>query len=132
VIRLATVFSIALLMVAMASAAEKPSAAPAIAPKRLKLESLEFFATANVSAFNINGIAKSLDGEAQFTPGGINQVTARVPVSALTTRMALRDKHMGKRVFETKDGKQPDLVLSASGIKCVDAGSRSRSRWTSP
>ena len=98
------------------------AAAAVSGPKKLKLDTLEFFAPANVSAFNIAGIAKSLDGEATFSAVGIDKLEVRIPVDALTTRMAMRDKHMDKRIFETKDGKRPDVVLSAAGVKCTDAG----------
>lgn len=94
------------------------SFAETVAPKKLKLDTLEFFAAANVSAFNVSGIAKSLDGEAVFSATGIAKLQVRIPVDALTTRMSLRDKHMGKRIFETKDGKRPDVVLSTADVKC--------------
>ena len=94
-------------------------AVDAPARKILRLGTVEFEAPANIKAFNIKGKATVLEGFAEFSAGKINKLEARIPIEQLTTAMSLRDKHMRERIFQTKDGKLPPLVLSAAGIRCV-------------
>lgn len=87
--------------------------------KKLKLEKLSFSAPANVKAFNVNGEAKSLEGEALITSNAVEKLTVTVPVSALTTNMSMRDKHMRERIFQTQDGKLPPVNLTAKSKECM-------------
>jgi polyisoprenoid-binding protein YceI len=109
-----------LLIIALSQSSEAfpAQSIPDVRPKRLRLGTLEFDASANVRTFDFKGVAQSLDGNLVFDGSTIRELRVRVPVESLRTGMTLRDNHMRKQIFETKDGKLPPVLLTAAGIAC--------------
>ena len=93
-------------------------------PATLRIDggTLTFDATTNFSAVNVHGKAKTLQARVLLRQAAgqllIEEVTARLPISALTTGMGVRDEHMRKYIFTTSDGKQPDLQFGAANQSC--------------
>jgi len=108
-LRAALVLLSSLSAVALAAPVDKP----------VKLGSLSFEAPANVAAFTVRGEATKINASVKVDGMSAKEISVIVPVDALTTKMSMRDKHMRERVFQTADGKAPDVVFKASNVKCT-------------
>jgi polyisoprenoid-binding protein YceI len=86
-----------------------------------------FDATTNISAVTVHGKADALKAHVRIHRDNaqlvVDQVSATVPVSALSTGMGLRDDHMKTHIFTTSNGQTPDLVFTGENLVCpVAAG----------
>jgi polyisoprenoid-binding protein YceI len=81
-----------------------------------------FIANTNVPAVSIKGKSTSMKAEATARRGAegvvIDRIQATVPVKTLQTGMGVRDEHMRKYIFTTKDGQTPDMVFQAENVAC--------------
>jgi polyisoprenoid-binding protein YceI len=100
------------------------------APLAVQVESglVQFDSETNLSAISVHGKASNLRAEVRGARTGeglmIDQVRASVPVKAISTGMSLRDEHMRKYIFTTSDGKEPDLVFTATNLRCAAQAGR--------
>ncbi|HEY1305342.1 MAG TPA: YceI family protein [Vicinamibacterales bacterium] len=76
----------------------------------------------SISAINVHGKSVNLRARARVHRSAdtmtIEQLQATLPVSTLTTGIALRDEHMKKYVFTTADGQVPDVTFAADKADC--------------
>jgi len=84
---------------------------------------LTFDVGTNVFAINVHGASGALDGSARLHESAqglqIEAIEAVVPVESLKTGLKQRDAHMRKYIFETTDGKAPDVRFSAAKADCT-------------
>lgn len=84
------------------------------APVQGKIEALRFEAKTNIPAVKVVGemptTAIQLDAEGTE----LKKAEIKIPVDSLKTGMAIRDKHMRERIFQTSDGKTPDIEFVLS------------------
>ncbi len=85
----------------------------------LSLGSVEFEAPVNIKALSIHGKANQLTGFLLLDGLNLKQINVKIPVNSLSTGMKVRDKHMRQRIFQTEDGKFPDIEFFSSGINCT-------------
>lgn len=85
-----------------------------------------FYVGTNVPAVTVKGKSTSLQAKAvvRHAPEGlqVENIEAVLPVKTLSTGMGLRDEHMRKYIFDTNDGKTPDVRFEASKAQCPAAG----------
>jgi polyisoprenoid-binding protein YceI len=107
--------------------------AQTMAPLAVQVDNglVQFESDTNLSAISVHGKATSLRAEVHGARTGeglmIDQVRASVAVNAISTGMSLRDEHMRKYIFTTADGKQPDLIFTASDLRCAAKAGREES-----
>jgi polyisoprenoid-binding protein YceI len=93
-------------------------------PVNLAIEggSASFVANTNVPAVSIKGKSTAMKAQATAHRDAegmiIERIQAVVPVKTLQTGMGLRDEHMRKYIFTTKDGQTPDMVFQAENVHC--------------
>jgi polyisoprenoid-binding protein YceI len=109
-----------------AAQAPKASQAPAVeAAADVRGGSVTFDVGTNVFAINVRGASGALNGRARMHQNGealrLEDIEAAVAVESLRTGLKLRDGHMRKYIFQTPDGKEPDLRLSAKSAECSPA-----------
>ncbi len=85
----------------------------------LSLGSIEFEAPVNIKALTIHGKANQLTGSLLLDGFNLKEINIKIPVNSLSTGMKVRDKHMRQRIFQTEDGKFPDIEFFSSGISCT-------------
>ena len=84
--------------------------------------SASFTVDTNIPAVSIEGKSSALKARvsAHREPAGlqIDRIEASVPVKTLQTGMGVRDEHMRKYIFTTKDGQTPDMQFVAENVTC--------------
>ena len=85
----------------------------------LSLGSVEFEAPVSVKALTIHGKAKKLTGSVLMDGLNLKKINVKIPVNSLSTGIKVRDKHMRERIFQTEDGKFPDIEFSSSEVNCT-------------
>ena len=85
----------------------------------LSLGSVEFESPVNIKALTIHGKANQLTGSLLLDGLNLKEINIKIPVNSLSTGMKVRDKHMRKRIFQTEDGKFPDIQFVSSGVNCT-------------
>ncbi len=79
----------------------------------LGLGSVEFEAPVNIKALSIHGKANQLTGSLLLDGLNLKEINIKIPINSLSTGMKVRDKHMRQRIFQTEDGKFPDIEFLA-------------------
>ncbi len=85
----------------------------------LSLGSVEFEAPVNIKALTIHGKSDQLTGSLLMDGLKLKQINVKIPVNSLSTGMKVRDKHMRQRIFQTEDGKFPDIQFVSAGVNCT-------------
>lgn len=89
---------------------------------------ITFAVGTNVFAIKVKGSSGALDGSARLREGAqglqLEAIEAVVPVESLKTGLKQRDAHMRKYIFETPDGKAPDVRFSAATADCTTADAK--------
>jgi polyisoprenoid-binding protein YceI len=97
-------------------------------PVEIRGGSVSFDVDSNVSAINVHGRSRVLDGRGDIRDNGttiaIDRFELTVPVNSLETGMSVRDSHMRKYVFTTADGQTPDLRFNATKTSCPANGNQ--------
>ncbi len=85
----------------------------------LSLGSVEFESPVNIRALTIHGTANQLTGSLLLDGLNLKEINIKIPVNSLSTGMKVRDKHMRERIFQTEDGKFPDIQFFSAGVNCT-------------
>jgi len=85
----------------------------------LSLGSVEFESPVNIKALTIHGKANQLTGSLLLDGLNLKEINIKIPVNSLSTGMKVRDKHMRQRIFQTEDGKFPDIEFFSPGVNCT-------------
>jgi polyisoprenoid-binding protein YceI len=84
---------------------------------------VQFDSDTNLSAISVHGKSSTLRVEVRGMKTAdaltLEQVRATLPIKAISTGMSLRDEHMRKYIFTTADGKEPDLIFTATNLRCA-------------
>ena len=84
---------------------------------------ISFDAATNFSTVSVHGKANTLQTRVRVRQDArqliVEEVSAKLPVGALSTGMGLRDEHMKKYIFTTADGQVPDLKFSGENQACA-------------
>jgi polyisoprenoid-binding protein YceI len=85
-----------------------------------------FAVNTNIPAVSVKGKSAALEAHVlvRSVPAGLQleRVEARLPVKSLATGMGVRDEHMQKYIFTTKDGQLPDLQFAGDPVTCTAGG----------
>ncbi len=109
-----------------------PVAAAAEGTQHISLtgSAVRFTVPVNVKAFTIHGRVDDLSGSALLESRESGFVLRRIEVSvrveSLDTGIALRDRHMRERVFQTTSGELPAVTFLAEEAGCPRVGERTR------
>ena len=105
-------------------ALQESGSAPALAV-RVDGATVSFEVTTNVFSTTVRGKSTAIVVNTQLRDDGaalhLERIEATVPVATLRTGIKLRDEHMRKYIFETRDGQAPDLRFSADRAQCSQA-----------
>jgi polyisoprenoid-binding protein YceI len=81
-----------------------------------------FDASTNLSAISVHGKSNGLQARVRIRQHGgelmVEQVTANLPIDALSTGMKSRDEHMRKYIFTNPDGQTPNLQFTSANLVC--------------
>lgn len=118
-----SVFVLACVMTSITLAGENDNTQPANVAIRGGVAT--FVVNTNVPAVSVKGKSASLEGHVQVRSAAnglhLEKLEAHIPVKTLATGMGLRDEHMRKYIFTTRDGQTPDLLFSADSVACTGA-----------
>ena len=109
-----------------------PVAAAAEATQHISLtgSAVRFTVPVNLKAFTIHGRVDDLSGSALLDSGKsgfvLRDIKVSVPVESIDTGIAVRDRHMRERVFQTTSGELPAVTFVAEEARCPRVGERAR------
>jgi polyisoprenoid-binding protein YceI len=111
----------------VAFAADNSAAADATDAINLAVEgAASFIANTNMPAVSIKGKSTALKAKVTAHRGAsglqIDSIEAILPVKTLQTGMGVRDEHMRKYIFTTKDGQVPDVLFRGENVTCPTGG----------
>ncbi|MEO8658533.1 MAG: YceI family protein [Bryobacteraceae bacterium] len=93
-------------------------------PTQIQVEAgtVSFDATTNISAVTVHGKSAALKAQVRLRQADeelvLEDVSAWLPVSTLSTGMGLRDEHMRKYIFTSGDGQVPDVRFRGANLTC--------------
>lgn len=83
---------------------------------------VSFDATTNISAITVHGKSAALKAQVRLRQNDedlvLEDVSAWLPVSTLSTGMGVRDEHMRKYIFTAGDGQMPDVRFHGANLTC--------------
>lgn len=85
---------------------------------KLGVSEFKFHAKVNVGAFDIKGDVNQLDGKAELDKNQIKKISMKIPISALTTHIGLRDKHMREKIFTNPKNEAPPILFDSESVEC--------------
>ncbi len=86
------------------------------------IETLRFEAKTNIPAVKVIGEVPKTTISLNVDGTELKNAETKIPVDDLKTGMAIRDRHMKERIFQTPDGKFPDIKFVLSGPVKFTAG----------
>ena len=83
---------------------------------------VSFDATTNISAVTVHGKSAALKAQVRLRQTDadlvLEDVSAWLPVTTLSTGMGVRDEHMRKYIFTAGDGQLPDVRFHGANLTC--------------